>query len=283
MSLVEISCKKFLNRILPGVRLIGRSPDRVISPVPGAGDVGMKRVVVHAAMPSPNDSMTSDERLRLPQRRLLVQLHASIDDLVHHSHPARALWDVLTLLDLSAFHETVRARTGVRGRDATDPRVHLGLWGMAAWMGVSSAREIATLAESNPGLCWIRGGVTVNHPMLSSFRSRHAPHFEPTLRPALTATLILSRIAGWWPTVVFEQESTSSTMFFDGSINDLGWARAMVDVMITRLQTPKRGRPSVFLAGQNHRSQEQIDARRQSMAQTVLARVLQPGKSPLTT
>ena len=239
----------------------------------------MKQKTDPEAKPSPNGVASSGERLRLPQRGRLVQLQTTIDELVHHSHPARTLWDVLTLLDLSTFHEAVRARAGVRGRDATDPRVHLGLWGMAAWMGISSAREIAALAESNPCLCWIRGGVSVNHPMLSSFRTRHAQHFDTTLNSALTATLIMARISGWSPTVVYEQELNSPVTFIETSMTEWNWARILADAMVKGLQAPKRGRPSGFQAGQNQRGNELIDSRRLSMAQSVLAKVLHTTKS----
>jgi transposase len=239
----------------------------------------VKRKIDPEVAPSPHGVASSGERLRLPQRGQIVQLQMTIDELVHHSHPARTLWDVLTFLDLSAFHEAVRARNGVRGRDATDPRIHLGLWGMAAWLGVSSAREIANLAEINPGLCWIRGGVTVNHPMLSSFRSRHVDHFEPTLQSALTATLIMLRISGWWPALVYEQDPTNPLVFIDTTSTDLGWAKILADTMVKRLQKLKRGRPSGFQAGQNQRGNELIDSRRQSMAQSILAKVLRAGKN----
>lgn len=260
-------------------RLTDRRLACAIGPLPGAGEVGVKRKIDPEVAPSPDGVASSGERLRLPQRGQVVQLQMTIDELVHHSHPARTLWDVLTFLDLSAFHEAVRARNGVRGRDATDPRIHLGLWGMAAWLGVSSAREIANLAEINPGLCWIRGGVTVNHPMLSSFRSRHVDHFEPTLQSALTATLIMSRISGWWPALVYEQDPTNPLVFIDTTSTDLGWAKILADTMVKRLQKLKRGRPSGFQAGQNQRGNELIDSRRQSMAQSILAKVLRAGKN----
>lgn len=239
----------------------------------------MKRKIDTEAHPSSNGVASSGERLRLPHRGQLVQLQTTIDNLIHHTHPARILWDVLTLLDLSTFHEAVRARNGVRGRDATDPRIHLGLWGMAAWIGISSAREIALLAESNPGLCWIRGGVTVNHPMMSSFKTRHAQYFDATLNSALTATLIMARISGWCPALVYEQDLNGPVTFIETSMTEWNWARILADAMVKRLQTPKRGRPSGFQAGQNQRGNELIESRRQSMAQSVLAKILHTTKS----
>jgi hypothetical protein len=38
------------------------------------------------------------------------------------------IWSVVERLDLSAFHAPIKARDGVCGRDATDPRLLVALW-----------------------------------------------------------------------------------------------------------------------------------------------------------
>jgi transposase len=98
---------------------------------------------------------------------------ASPDDLIGTAHPARGVWAVVEQMDLSAFHAPMKARDGVCGRDATDPRLLTGLWLYANTRGIGSAREIERLCtESNP-YRWMCGGVTVNHHLLSDFRSGH--------------------------------------------------------------------------------------------------------------
>src|SRR3954465_3424451 len=62
-------------------------------------------------------------RLRVPDRSQVALTVGSPDDLIPPGHRARAVWAVVAALDLSAFHGPVKARAGVGGRDATDPRL----------------------------------------------------------------------------------------------------------------------------------------------------------------
>ena len=50
------------------------------------------------------------------------------DDLVPAQHPVRMVMALVETLDLSRFSESIKAREGVAGRDATDPRLLVGLW-----------------------------------------------------------------------------------------------------------------------------------------------------------
>jgi transposase len=129
-------------------------------------NVGMSTNAAAAASP--------DCRLRVPDRTQVVMTVASLDQVLAGDHPARVVWAVVERLDLSAFRAAIRARAGVPGRDATDPRVLVGAWLYAAVDGVGSARELARLcAESDP-YRWLLGGVSVNHHTLSDFRVGHA-------------------------------------------------------------------------------------------------------------
>src|ERR687895_316810 len=86
-----------------------------------------------------------DVRLRTPDRSQVTMGVSCPDDLVPVDHPVRVVWQVVCRLDLSAFHEPIRARAGVCGRDATDPRLLVALWLQACTDGVGSARELARL------------------------------------------------------------------------------------------------------------------------------------------
>jgi transposase len=109
-------------------------------------------------------------RLRIPERRQLGWVAQCIEDLVDSDHEVRLVMSVVEKLDLSGFHESIKAREGVAGRDATDPRLLVALWLYACIRGFGSARELARQCEESAPFRWLCGGVTVNHRMLSEFR-----------------------------------------------------------------------------------------------------------------
>ena len=74
---------------------------------------------------------------------------------------------------MSKFYECIKAREGVAGRDTTDPRLLIGLWLYACIRGIGSARELARRCAESAPFRWLCGGVTVNHRMLSDFRTDH--------------------------------------------------------------------------------------------------------------
>ena len=112
-------------------------------------------------------------RLRVPERRQMAMVVQCPDDLVPAQHPARVVMAVVETLDLSRFSEPIKAREGVAGRDATDPRLLVGLWLYACIRGIGSARELARRCEESAAFRWLCGGVTVNHRLLSDFRGDH--------------------------------------------------------------------------------------------------------------
>lgn len=97
----------------------------------------------------------------------------SADDLIPRDHRVRAVWAVVQRMDLSAFHAPIKARTGVCGRDATDPKLLVSLWLWATIRGVGAAREVARLCRESRPYEWLCGGVTVNYHLLSDFRVDH--------------------------------------------------------------------------------------------------------------
>jgi transposase len=95
------------------------------------------------------------------------------DDLVGAQHPVRLVMAVVEKLDLSRFCQAIKAREGLAGRDATDPGLLVGLWLYASMRGLGSARELARRCEESAPFRWLCGGVTVNHRLLSDFRTDH--------------------------------------------------------------------------------------------------------------
>ena len=128
-------------------------------------------------------------RLREPNRKQMILQPTDIDGLIEAEHPARAIWRVLEKMELSRFCEGIKAREGIAGRDANDPRMLLTLWLYAISQGVNSAREIERLCEMHAAYRWICGGVTVNYHSLSDFRSAH-PEALDELMSQVLATLM---------------------------------------------------------------------------------------------
>jgi len=112
-------------------------------------------------------------RLRKPERRQMGWVPQCPDDLVAATHGVRTVAAVVAQLDLSAFREAIKAREGVAGRDATDPELLVALWLYACIRGIGSARELARRCEESTPFRWLCGGVSVNHRMLSDFRTDH--------------------------------------------------------------------------------------------------------------
>ena len=83
-----------------------------------------------------NHGMEAQVRLRRPDRSQVTMRVECDDQLIPAVHQARIIWSVVEKLDLSAFHEPIKARDGVSGRDATDPRLLVSLWLYAATRGV---------------------------------------------------------------------------------------------------------------------------------------------------
>ncbi len=120
-------------------------------------------------------------RLRLPQRDQVEIRWLSLDQLLELDHQARVVWAAVCGLDLSRWLGEIKAVEGNVGRDATDPRLLVALWVYATLDGVGSARELARLCEKHLAYQWLCGGVTVNHHLLSDFRSQGTDKWDELL------------------------------------------------------------------------------------------------------
>jgi transposase len=128
-------------------------------------------------------------RLRVPERRQVAMVVQCPDDLVPGQHPVRMVMAVVETLDLSRFSESIKAREGVAGRDATDPRLLVGLWLYGCIRGIGSARELARRCEESAAFRWLCGGVGVNHRLLSDFRGDHGGALDELFTQVI-ATLV---------------------------------------------------------------------------------------------
>jgi transposase len=96
-------------------------------------------------------------RLRKPERRQMAMVVQCPDDLVSAEHPVRRIAEVVEHLDLSGFCQPIKAREGVAGRDATDPKLLVSLWLYACVRGIGSGRELARQCQENVAFQWLCG------------------------------------------------------------------------------------------------------------------------------
>ena len=94
---------------------------------------------------------------------------------------------VVEKLDLERFQEPIKARAGQAGRDATDPQLLVALWLYACIRGIGSARELARRCEDSAAFRWLCGGVSVNHRLLSDFRSDHGSALDGLLTQVIAS------------------------------------------------------------------------------------------------
>jgi len=126
-------------------------------------------------------------RLRQPQRKQLAMVPQCVDDLVAADHPVRMVAAVVERLDVSEFGKEIKAREGAAGRDATAPGLLVALWLYACIRGIGSARELARRCEESIPFRWLCGGVSVNHRLLSDFRTDHGEALDDLLTPVIAS------------------------------------------------------------------------------------------------
>lgn len=111
-------------------------------------------------------------RLREPVRDQVTLQVCDLDALIGEDHPARIIWAYAEKVDLSDLEAVVKAREGAPGMPQTSLHLLLALWLYATTRGVGSARALAQLCESDAAFRWLCGGVSVNHRLLSDFRTQ---------------------------------------------------------------------------------------------------------------
>ena len=112
-------------------------------------------------------------RYEVIDREQLCWRRVDVERLIGTEHPARAVWEFIGQLDLSAYQEEVRAVEGKAGRPGWEPRLLISLWVYGYSKGVGSARAIEELCEWEPAYQWLTGSRGVNAHTLSDFRVKH--------------------------------------------------------------------------------------------------------------
>jgi transposase len=96
-----------------------------------------------------------------------------VGHLIEEDHPARAIWEFVGALDLSAYRGVIRAVEGVAGREPWDPRLLISVWVYAYSRGIGCAREAARRCAYDPAFQWLAGMKEINYHTLSDFRVDH--------------------------------------------------------------------------------------------------------------
>lgn len=125
-------------------------------------------------------------RLVTADREQLELRPLDLDSLISQDHRARVVWQLVERLDVSAFYEWIKARGSHPGRPPTDPKVLIALWLYATVEKVGRARAVDRLCREHDAYRWIRGGVPINHHMLSDFRVAHESALDRLLTHLLT-------------------------------------------------------------------------------------------------
>jgi transposase len=128
-------------------------------------------------------------RLSSPERDQVSWQPLALDDLLPADHRARQVWAFVMRVELGLLTAEVKARAGVAGRPAIDPRLLLALWLYATLQGVGSARQLARLCGEEVGYRWLCGGVSVNYHALSDARTAHAAVLERLLVDSVVALI----------------------------------------------------------------------------------------------
>jgi len=136
--------------------------------------------------------MDASPRVLRANRAQLELRPTDLESLLSEDHRARAVWEFVEGLDLTALYERIRSVEGHAGRPAIDPAILMALWLYATVEGVGSARALARLCEQHDAYRWICGGVSVNAHTLSDFRVAH----ESVLDELLTKSVARLMEAG---------------------------------------------------------------------------------------
>ena len=140
-------------------------------------------------------------RLQRPNRDQITLRPSDLESLLAPDHRARLVWAFVEGLDLSAFHERIRAVEGHAGRPPIDPAILLALWLYATLEAVGSARALERLCDEHDAYRWLAGGVPVNYHTLADFRVEHVEVLDELLTRSVAALMVeghvtLTRVAG---------------------------------------------------------------------------------------
>ena len=122
-------------------------------------------------LPKPEVSQTTaTKRFQAINRDQMMIRPVDVDRLVEADHPVRAIWAMVSRLDMRRWEAEVKVVEGGKGRSAHDPRLLTAIWIYGYSEGINSARELARMCTYEPALQWLTGLEEVNYHSLADFR-----------------------------------------------------------------------------------------------------------------
>jgi transposase len=118
-----------------------------------------------------NGERTAAKRFRAIERDQMVIRPVDVEKLVEADHKVRAIWAMVSQLDMSRMEAEIKAVEGGKGRSAYDPRLLSAIWIYGYSEGINSARELARMCSYEPALQWLTGLEEVNYHTLADFRT----------------------------------------------------------------------------------------------------------------
>jgi len=139
----------------------------------------------------PPETLPPGRPRRRANRRQIEFRACAWDDLLPDDHQARIVWQFVEGRHLSPLGERIPSVAGEAGRPAIDPRILTAWWRYATLRAVGSAGELDRRCGEQGELPfqWIGGGVWLNHPTFSDFRTQHVEFPEGVLTDSVAALL----------------------------------------------------------------------------------------------
>ena len=137
--------------------------------------------------------MEAKARVKTPNRAQLILDVIDYEELIPQSHRARIIVSFVEKLNLETFYSEIRAREGLAGRSAFDPKLLLCIWLYATIERIGSARLIEKLCSLDCAFRWICGGIKINYHTLSDFRTENGDKLDRLLTDIVT-TFVSSKI-----------------------------------------------------------------------------------------
>jgi transposase len=111
-------------------------------------------------------------------RNQITMRPIDVEKLVAEDHSVRAIWAMMSKLDMSRLEAGVKAVEGGKGRSHSDPRLLTAIWIYGYSEGINSARELARMSVYEPALQWLTGLQEVNYHTLADFRAENKEALE---------------------------------------------------------------------------------------------------------
>jgi len=125
--------------------------------------------------------------IRFVNRQQMSWRAVDVEKLIGEDHAARAIWEMVGRLDLSAFYQAIGSSEEQGGCPAFDPQLLICLWVYAYSQGIGSAREVARRCEYDPAFQWLTGLEEVNYHTLADFRVDRQKELDELFTQVLAA------------------------------------------------------------------------------------------------